>query len=73
MKRDDHSSPAWSIRRGMVRFVREEDGPTASEYAFMIAAMVLASVVGITAFSDSAIVIMDEITTTLTTSVADNL
>lgn len=57
----------------MVRFFREEDGPTATEYAFMLAMIIVASVVAITAFSDSAIAIIEEVTTTLTTAVADSL
>lgn len=57
----------------MVRFLREEQGPTATEYAFMLAMIILASVAAITAFSDSAIVIIEEVTTTLTTAVAESL
>lgn len=57
----------------MVRFLREEQGPTATEYAFMLAMIILASVAAITAFSDSAIAIVEGVTTTLTTAVAESL
>lgn len=73
MKRKDQPTPERCIRRGMVRFVREEQGPTATEYAFMLAMIILASVAAITAFSDSAIAIIEGVTTTLTTAVAESL
>ena len=69
MKRKDQPTPERCISREMVRFIREEQGPTATEYAFMLAMIIVASVVAITAFSDSAIIIIDEVTTTLTNAV----
>lgn len=57
----------------MVRFLREHRAVTASEYAFMLAMIILASVAAMTAFSKSAIVITDEVTTTLTDAVDEHL
>lgn len=65
MKRKNRQTPKRCIRRGMVRFLGEERGVTATEYAFMLGMIIVASVGAITAFSDSAIVIMEAVTTTL--------
>ena len=69
MRRENQPTPERCIRRGMVRFLREEHGPTGTEYAFMLAMIILACVGAITAFSDSAIGIIEEVTTTLTNTV----
>jgi len=69
MKRKNQPTQERCIRRGMLRFLREDDGPTATEYAFMLAMIILASVGAITVFSDAAITIIEEVTTTLTDSV----
>lgn len=57
----------------MVRFLCKQRAVTATEYAFMIAVIIVASVVAITAFSDSAIVVIEEVTTTLTAAVDEHL
>ncbi len=73
MKRNNHPTSERRTRRGIVRFLREQRAATATEYAFMLAMIILASVAAITAFSDSAIVIIDEVTTTLTDAVDEHL
>lgn len=43
------NKPAWLC--GFLRFVMEEDGPTAAEYAVMLALIVVAAIAAITQLS----------------------
>jgi pilus assembly protein Flp/PilA len=41
-------------RRQFVRFLRDEDGPTAVEYAFMLALIIVACIAAVTALGTNA-------------------
>jgi pilus assembly protein Flp/PilA len=54
------------LRSTVLRFCREDDGPTAAEYAVMLAVIIVAAIVGLSTFGDGVHGLYVEISDALT-------